>query len=99
MTFDSEHTIGPYAQYLFVTNDKEGTESVMEIDDDEPLDLEALIIKWIQREYGEGCSLDQPFDSCNKTCGDYYASIITDWNPKDTVVIWEGAYFFINVDE
>ena len=88
MTFDSEHAIGPYAQYLFVTNDKEGTESVMEIDDDEPLDLEALIVKWIQREYGD-----------NKTCGDYYASIITDWNPKDTAVIWEGAYFFIRVDE
>lgn len=98
-SFDLDHVIGPHAQYLLVTNDKEGTDSVMAISDDELLDLEALIIKWIQREYGESCSLCQPFDSSNKIFGDYYAAIITDWRPKDTVVIWEGAYFFVNYDE
>lgn len=98
-TFDLDQVIGPYAQYLLVTNDKEDTHSVMEIKDDELLDLEALITKWIQCKFGESCSLCQPFDSSNKIFGDYYAAIITDWRPKNTVVIWEGAYFFVNVDE
>ena len=85
---------GPYETYLLVT-DKEGIESVMEIQEDELLDLEALICKWIERELGDSFCLAQPFDSNNRIFGDYYAVIITDWRPKDSLVVWEGAYFFL----
>ena len=87
-------SIGPYQAYLLVT-DKEGEESVMEIKDDEPLDLEALIRKWIEKEVGDSFCLSEPFNSSNKIYGDYYAVIITDWRPKDSLVVWEGSYFFM----
>jgi hypothetical protein len=89
---------GPYETYLLVT-DKDDYESVMEIQEDELLDLEVLISKWIEREIGNGCYLVQPFDSNNKIFGDYYAVIITDWRPLDSVVVWEGAYFFVDCEE
>ena len=84
--------IGPYQTYLLVT-DKGGEDSVMEIKDDEPLDLEALICKWIEREVGDTFCLQKPFDHTNKIYGDYYAAIIADWRPKDSLVVWEGCYF------
>lgn len=89
---------GPFNQYLLVT-DNDGNEWIQEIKDDELLDLETLISKWIQIHYGEDCSLCRPFDSTNKIFGDFYAVIITDGRPPDTLVIWEGAYFFVNFDE
>jgi hypothetical protein len=94
--FDMQNSkvIGPYQIYLLVT-DKEGEESVMEIKDDELLDLEALIRKWIEREVGNSFCLLEPFNSSNKIYGDYYAVIITDWRPKDSLVVWEGSYFFM----
>ena len=89
---------GPYETYLLVT-DKDHNESVMEIQEDELLDLEVLIFKWIKRDLGDSCYLVQPFDSNNKIFGDYYAVIITDWRPLDSVVVWEGAYFFVECEE
>jgi hypothetical protein len=57
--------IGPYKTYLLVV-DKEGEDSVMEIKNDEPLDLEALIRKWIEIEVGDSFCLAEPFDHSNK---------------------------------
>jgi len=77
-------------QYLLVTNRREGTQSIMEIAADEPLDLKSLIHKWADRELFED---DYVIEISTPIRGlfDWEACIITDGRSPDTCIVWQSA--------
>jgi hypothetical protein len=77
-------------QYLLVTNRREGTQSIMEIAADEPLDLKSLIHKWADRELVED---DYVIEISTPIRGlfDWEACIITDGRSPDTCIVWQSA--------
>jgi hypothetical protein len=83
-------------QYLLVTNRIDSSyRHIVEIADNEPLDLEALLRKWGDRHLDEGGFV---FDISRPIRGlfEWQASIITDGRPPDTCIVWESAEFDVH---
>ena len=80
-------------QYLRVCNNRTGETFIMEIADDEPLDIEALILKWFKREFGQDHEHVFEFHKSNFGASQYDAAIITDGRPPDTCIVWTSAEF------
>ncbi len=81
--------------YLHITECSTGDEHIMEISGNKTLDLELRIKEWLKREYCGEVILDG--ELMPKLDGQYYAKIMTNGRPPDSVVCWEDAGFFTKV--
>ena len=66
---------------------------MQEIKNDDVLDLETLLISWVENQFCDELILDPPL--MPRLEGDFYAQIKTDWADKDSVVCWESAGFYL----
>lgn len=82
----------PYECYLHIYDCRSGEEFFKELKDDDILDLESQLVNWVNEEFCGELEIDLPTIDFE---GDYYASIKTDWNPTDSVIVWESAGFYL----
>lgn len=82
----------PYETYLYVYDCKSGEEFFKELKDDDLLDVETQVIHWVKEHFAGEAEVDLPF--CFHE-GDYHASIKTDFNSPDNVIVWESAGFYL----
>lgn len=82
----------PYETYLYVYDCKSGEEFFKELKDDDILDVESQVINWVRDYFAGEAEVDLPF--CFHE-GDYHASIKTDFNSPDSVIVWESAGFYL----
>jgi hypothetical protein len=82
----------PYETYLYIYDCKSGEEFFKELKDDDILDLESQVINWVNEHFCGELVIDLPL--CDFE-GDYHASIKTDFNSPDSVVVWESAGFYL----
>ena len=83
--------------YLHVKNCRSGEEYAMRITARAKLDLTRLVKRWIQREFGGELRLDGKI--MPRLEGEFYAQIMTDGRPPDSVVVWDSGGFFITAKE
>lgn len=79
--------------YLHVTECRSGQKWIMPLRGNSLLDLKHQVKKWIKQEYCGELALDGEF--MPKLDGDYYAKIMTDGRPPDSVVCWTGGGFYL----
>lgn len=82
----------PYETYLYIYDCKSGEEFFKELKDDDILDLESQVTNWVNEHFCGELAIDLPL--CDFE-GDYHASIKTDFNSPDSVVVWESAGFYL----
>ena len=82
----------PYENYLYVYECQTGDEFFKELKDDDLLDVETQIIHWVKEHFAGEAEIDFPL--CDFE-GDYHASIKTDFNSPDSVIVWESAGFYL----
>lgn len=80
-------------QYLHVEECRSGETWILPFGDNDLLDLKVNLEKWIENEFGGELALDGEIMS--RLQGDYYAKIITDNRPPDSVVVWQSGGFFL----
>lgn len=86
----------PYECYLHVYDCKSGEEFFKELKDDDILDLESQLVNWVAEHFCGELEIDLPITYLE---GDFDASIKTDWNSPDSVVVWERAGFYLKSAE
>lgn len=79
-------------QYLCVRDERSGQEWIMPITDSQPLDLTELFQQWVEAEFSGELDLDS---EPQRVGGDYWAQIITDGRPPDSVVVWDSGGFYL----
>ncbi len=79
--------------YLHVLECRSGETWIVPIGDNDLIDLQTNIDKWVQSQFSGELVLDPPL--MPKLDGDYYAKVMTDGRPPDSVVCWQGAGFFL----
>lgn len=79
--------------YLHVEECRSGETWILPIRGNGLIDLEHNVRRWVKREFGGDLRLDPPL--MPKLQGDYYAKIITDGRPPDSVVVWDAGGFFL----
>lgn len=79
--------------YLHVEECRSGQTWVAPIRARQTLDLKRRVKEWIKMQYGGDLSLDG--ELMPKLQGDYYAKIITDGRPPDSVVCWTSGGFYL----
>ena len=82
----------PYENYLYVYECQTGEEFFKELKDDDLLDLETQVIHWVKEQFAGEAEIDFPL--CDFE-GEYHASIKTDFNSPDSVIVWESAGFYL----
>jgi hypothetical protein len=80
-------------QYLHVEECRSGETWIMPLRSNTKLNLKRLIKRWVKREYGGELQLDG--EPMPRLSGDYYAKIITDGRPPDSVVVWTSGEFYL----
>lgn len=80
-------------QYLHVTECRSGQTWIRPLRSNARLDLKHWVKVWIKEECGYGIQLDG--DLMPRLQGDYYAVIITDGRPPDSVVVWDSGGFYL----
>jgi hypothetical protein len=83
----------PYETYLHVHDCKSGEDYFMELKDDDLLDLQIQLIRWVREEFCDELEIDLPIMSGME--GDYFACIKTDFNSPDSVISWESGGFYL----
>lgn len=79
--------------YLHVMECRSGREWIVPIKGNATLNLERRIKGWCRQEFGGELTLDGKI--MPKLEGDYYAKIITDGRPPDSVVCWTSGGFYL----
>ena len=79
--------------YLHVTECRSGEEWIVPIKGKMTLDLSTRVKQWIKNEYCGEFKLDGELTPL--VDGDYYAKIMTDGRPPDSVVCWTSGGFYI----
>lgn len=79
--------------YLHVRESRSGQEWVQPIRGNESLDIKKLIRKFCKNEYCGELALDGEIMPSIE--GDYYARIMTDGRPPDSVVCWSSGGFYL----
>lgn len=79
--------------YLHVEECQSGQTWIVPIGEDEPLNLRDQISKWVKREFGGDLELDG--EIMPQLQGDYYARIMTDGRPPESIVCWTSGGFWI----
>lgn len=83
-------------QYLHVLENRSGQEWIMPLTARASLSVERQVRRWIKQEHDGQLVLEPPFvTGTGKSCVDYYARIITDGRPPDTVICWDSVGFFL----
>jgi len=84
-------------QYLHITHCQSGETHIVPLDEDTPLDIDALVDKWIEQTYcGE---LERDGELTPGLDGEYYAAIYTDGRSPESVVVWSSGGFYTKVVE
>ena len=78
--------------YLRVIIRSYGSTFLMDIADNEPLDIKALIHKWVKDLYGDDDHHVHISRPVRGLC-EYDAAIITDGRPPDSCIVWSSAEF------
>lgn len=81
------------AQYLHVQECRSGQTWVVPFRSNALLDLETRLRAWVKAEFGGELKLDGKI--MPKLSGDYYAKILTDHRPPDSVVVWQSGGFYL----
>lgn len=80
--------------YLHITECRSGQTWVVSIGDNDPIDLEHNVRKWVESEYCGELVLDLPL--MPKLSGDYYGRIVTNVEDlRESAVCLEGAGFYL----
>lgn len=79
--------------YLLVREERSGEEWIRPIRGNGLLDLKRNILKWIKDEFNGELVLDPPIQP--RLSGDYWAAVITDHRPPDSVVVWQSGGFWL----
>lgn len=79
--------------YLHVEECRSGETFIQPIRSNEKLDLKKLVKKWIKKQFGGELFLDG--DLMPKLQGDYYARIMTDGRPPESIVCWTSGGFYL----
>tara|TARA_R110000868_G_scaffold188768_3_gene431547 strand:+ start:9179 stop:9502 length:324 start_codon:yes stop_codon:yes gene_type:complete len=79
--------------YLHVRECRSDEQWIRPIGKNAKLDLAANIRKWVKEEFAGELFLDGKI--MPKLEGDYYATIITDGRPPDSVVVWTSGGFYL----
>jgi hypothetical protein len=80
----------PYETYLHVHDCKSGEDYFMELKDDDLLDLQIQLIRWVREEFYNELEIIM-----SGMEGDYFACIKTDFNSPDSVISWESGGFYL----
>lgn len=89
-----EHTTDQYPDcYLHVTECRSGETWIQPIHPNAHLDIKRQVKKWIANQFCGELALDG--DLMPRLEGDYYATIITDGRPPDSVVVWTSGGFYL----
>ena len=86
----------PLTCYMVVRECRSGREWIRPVRKQEHVNLEALIRKWAKEEFNGELRLDG--ELMPRLEGDYYAKIITDGRPPDSVVVWAASGFYLKGD-
>jgi hypothetical protein len=79
--------------YLHVEECRSGETWIVPLRGNSKLDLKHQVQKWIAAQYGPDMKLDG--DLMPKLSGDYYARIMTDGRPPDSVVCRSSGGFYL----
>jgi len=79
--------------YLHVYECRSGESWIMPIRGNAKLDIERLVKKWADQEYGGELKLDGELMPGLE--GDYYAKIMTDGRPPDSCICWTSGGFYL----
>lgn len=79
--------------YLHVVECRSGEEWINPIGDEETIDLRWQIERWSNEQFAGALTLAGALTP--KLNGEYYARIMTDGRPPDSVVCWSGAGFYL----
>lgn len=79
--------------YLWVEECRSGETFIQPIRGNEKLDLKKLVKKWIKKQFCGELFLDG--NLMPRLSGDYYAKIMTDGRPPDSVVCWTSGGFYL----
>lgn len=82
--------------YLLVRESRSGQQWLEPIGPRGTIDLRKQLAKWVKKEFAGEMFISGELTP--KLEGDYYGSIITDNRPPDSVVVWEGAGFYLSND-
>jgi len=79
--------------YLYVEECGSGETFIQSIRGNEKLNLRNLVKKWIKKQFANELTLDG--DLIPKLSGDYYARIMTNGRPPESVVCWTSGGFYL----
>lgn len=79
--------------YLHVEECRNGGTWIMPLRGNSIMDLKKQVKNWIKKEYRGEFVLDG--NLMPRLQGDYYAKIMTDGRPPDSVVCWESGGFYL----
>ena len=79
--------------YLHVRDEKSGQEWVVPLGGHVLLSLERQVKEWIKSEFCGELVLDGKI--MRRLSGDYYARIMTDGRPINSIVCWDGGGFYL----
>lgn len=83
--------------YLHVQEMRSGEEWIVPIGDDDLINLEPNVDRWIAQQFGG--ELRRDGDIMRKLDGDYYGKIMTDGRAPDSLVCWDGGGFYLTSTE
>ena len=79
--------------YLHVEECRSGETSIVPLRGNTKLDLKRLVQKWIKNQFAGELALDG--ELMPKLSGEYYAKIMTDGRPPDSVICWTSGGFYL----
>lgn len=79
--------------YLHVEHCHSGETWIVPIQDGEPLDLTRNVEAWAKNQFGGELELDGKI--MPKLSGDYYAKVMCDGRPPDSVACWQAGGFYL----
>lgn len=80
-------------QYLHIRRKEDGQEWIRPFRSDAALDLEKMVKKWIKKEFQGELRLNGEISRPGYDLFEYYAQIMTDGRPPDSVVCWTSGGF------
>jgi hypothetical protein len=83
--------------YLHIREERSGEEFIKPLRGNSSLDLKYQVKKWIKENFGGELTLDS--DLMPRLAGDYYARIMTDGRPPDSVVCWTSGGFYLKSNQ
>lgn len=79
--------------YLHVVECRSGETWIVPIGDNDTINLRDNVEAWVRVQYDGELEIDGSM--MPKLDGDYYARIMTDGRPPESVVCWDGGGFYL----